>query len=92
MRFSIEPRGYDDISYSDRDLWMFEKTAQNAPSDGVGSNFSGAAFCLPHQLVGFLLTDIWIGHVMRFHGNGCYGNQSKCVFEKRDPKLILAVN
>ena len=27
------------------------KTAENATSDGFGSNFSGAPFCLPHQLV-----------------------------------------
>ena len=33
----------------------FEKTVQNAASDGFGSKFSGAAFCLLHQLVGFLL-------------------------------------
>ena len=30
------------------------KTAKNAASDGFGSNFSGAAFRLPHQLVGIL--------------------------------------
>ena len=28
-------------------FWKFEKTVQNAASDGVGSNFNGAAFCLP---------------------------------------------
>ena len=32
-----------------------KRSVQNAASDGFGSNFSGAAFCLLHQLVGFLL-------------------------------------
>jgi hypothetical protein len=32
-----------------------KRSVQNAASDGFGSNFSGAPFCLPHQLVGFLL-------------------------------------
>ena len=31
------------------------KPAENAASDGFGSNFSDAAFCLPHQMVGILL-------------------------------------
>ena len=31
--------------------------AENAASDGFGSNFSGVSFCLPNQLVGFLLTN-----------------------------------
>ena len=31
--------------------------AHNAAFNGFWSNFSGAAFCLPHQLVGFLLKD-----------------------------------
>ena len=52
----MEPRGYDDFSYAGRHLWKFEKTVQNAASDGFGSNFSGAAFCLPHQLVSFLFS------------------------------------
>ena len=30
------------------------KTIENAASSGFVSNFSGTAFCLPHQLVGFL--------------------------------------
>ena len=30
------------------------KTAENAASDGFGSNFSDVAFCLPHQSVGFV--------------------------------------
>ena len=30
------------------------KTAENAASDSFGSNFSGAAFCLPYQMVGIL--------------------------------------
>ena len=29
--------------------------AENTASDGFRSNFRGAAFCLPHQLVGILL-------------------------------------
>ena len=32
-----------------------EKTVENAASDWFESNFNGAAFCLSHQLVGFLL-------------------------------------
>ena len=31
------------------------------------------------------------GHVTRFHGNHCHGNQEKCVFWKHDTKFILAV-
>ena len=34
------------------------KGAENDTSDGFGSNFSGAAFCLPHQMVGILLSDL----------------------------------
>ena len=40
---------------SGRHLWKFEKTAQNAACNGFGSNFCGAAFCLPHHVVGILL-------------------------------------
>ena len=43
--------GYDAISV----YTSSKETAQNAASDGFGSGFSGVAFCLPHQLVGFLL-------------------------------------
>ena len=43
--------GYDVISYFRS---KFEKTAENAASDGFESNCSGVAFCLPHQLVGVL--------------------------------------
>ena len=32
-----------------------EWTAENTAASGYGSNFSGTAFCLPHQWVGFLL-------------------------------------
>ena len=42
-----------------KDNWphkSFRKTAENAASDGFESNSSGAAFCLPHQLVGVLLS------------------------------------
>ena len=35
-------------------LSKFEKPAENAASEGFRSNFSGTAFCLPHQVVGFL--------------------------------------
>ena len=31
------------------------KTAENAASDGFGSNFSGTAFCLPHQFLNISL-------------------------------------
>ena len=54
--YNLEPRGYDDIScYAGRHLWRFEKTVQNAASDGFGSIFSGAAFCLPPPPIGGLL-------------------------------------
>ena len=45
--------GYDVTSYFHQSS---QKTAANAACDGFGSNFSGAAFCLPHQLVGFLFS------------------------------------
>ena len=53
--------GYDVTSYFQSAFIEVRKTAENAASDGFGSNFSGAAFCLPHQLVGFLLgkTPFW---------------------------------
>ena len=41
---------------SGRHLLMLKKADENAASYGFGSNFSGAAFCLPHQLVGILLS------------------------------------
>ena len=46
---------YDVTSYFRFALIKIRKTAENAACDGFGSKFSGAAFCLPHQLVGFLL-------------------------------------
>ena len=36
-------------------LSKFEKTAENVPSDGFGSNFSGAAFCLANPIGGLLV-------------------------------------
>ena len=39
---------------SGRHLSKLDKTAENAASDCFGSNFSAAAFRLPHQLVGVL--------------------------------------
>ena len=50
----IEPRGYDDISYAGRHFWKFEKTVHDAASYCFRSNFSGVAFCLPHQLAVFV--------------------------------------
>ena len=47
--------GYDVTSYIQSAFIKVPKTAKNAASDGIGSNLSGAAFCLPHQLVGYLL-------------------------------------
>ena len=44
--------GYDVISYFQS---KFEKNSRKCPSDGFRSNFSSAAFCLPHQLVGVLI-------------------------------------
>ena len=47
--------GYVVISYFRSALIEVPKTAENAASDAVGSHFfGGAAFCLPHQLVGVL--------------------------------------
>ena len=42
------------LATSGQYLSKFEKTAVNAASDGFGSNFSCAAFGLPHRLVGIL--------------------------------------
>ena len=39
---------------SDLHLSKLKKMAENAASDGFQSNFSGTAFCLPHQVVGIL--------------------------------------
>ena len=39
---------------SGRHLSKFEKTAENDPSDGIASNFSGAAFCLAQPIGGLL--------------------------------------
>ena len=36
------------------DLLKLEKWLKNTASDGIGSNFSGTAFCMHHQLVGIL--------------------------------------
>ena len=46
---------YDVTSYFQSTFIKVRKTAENATSDGFGSYFSGAAFCLPYQLVGILL-------------------------------------
>ena len=47
--------GYDITNYF-RPEATAKKTVENAASDGFGSTFSGAAFCLPHQLVGILFS------------------------------------
>ena len=58
-------------AFSGQHLSKFEKkTAENAASDGLGSNFSGVAYCLSHELVGVLLI-----FLTRFHGDCCHGNQ-----------------
>ena len=46
--------GYSVTSYFWSAFVEVRKTAVNAASDGFGSNFSGAAFFLRHQLVGIL--------------------------------------
>ena len=46
--------GCDVTSYFRSAFIEIRKTAANAAFDGFGSNFCGAAFCLPHQLVGIL--------------------------------------
>ena len=40
---------------SDRHLSKYEKTTDNAASDGFVSNFSGAAFCLAPPIDGLLV-------------------------------------
>ena len=49
--------GYDVTSYFRSASIEVRKMAENAASDGFGTNFCGAAFCsiLVHLLVGFLL-------------------------------------
>ena len=42
------------ISYVRLAFKQFDKMAENAASDDFWSSFSGAAFCLPDQLVVFL--------------------------------------
>ena len=49
--------GYDVTRYYRSAFIEVRQTAENAASDGFGSNFSGAAFCLPHQLVGILFSN-----------------------------------
>ena len=46
--------GYDVTSYFGSAVIEVRETAENAASYGFGTNFSGAAFYLPHPLVGFL--------------------------------------
>ena len=45
--------GFDVISCFWSAFIVVENTVVNATSNGFVSNFSGAAFCLPRQLVGF---------------------------------------
>ena len=45
--------GHDVINYFLAEV-VAKKTVKNAASDGFGSNLSGSAFCLPHQMAGFL--------------------------------------
>ena len=47
---------FSHISYFQSGFIDVRKRPTNAASDGFGSNFSGVAFCLPHQLVSFLFT------------------------------------
>ena len=49
---------YDVTSHVQSAFIEVRKTAENAASDGFGSNLSGTAFCLPHQMVGFLLINL----------------------------------
>ena len=46
--------GHDVISNFWSAFLKFEKTSENAASDGFRSNLSGVTFCLPHQSVRFL--------------------------------------
>ena len=51
---------YDITSHFESVFIKVWKTAENAASDGFWSNLGGAAFCLPHQLVGFLFVYLLI--------------------------------
>ena len=48
--------GYDFTSYFRSAFTEVRKTAENAASDGFGQTFSGAVFCLSHQLVPILFS------------------------------------
>ena len=41
----------------------YERTAENATSDGWGSNFSGAAFCLAQPIGGLLVVNVGQVHL-----------------------------
>ena len=62
-RRTYEHTGYDVTSYFQSAFIAVRKTTENAVSDGVRSNFRGAAFCLPHQLEGILLISCWLLNV-----------------------------
>ena len=46
------------FSYFRLEVIEVRKTVENAASDGFRLNCSCAAFCLPHQLVGFFFHDL----------------------------------
>ena len=53
---SYSHTGYDVTSYFRTAFTEVRKTAENAASDSFRSQFSGVAFCLPHQLMDILFT------------------------------------
>ena len=46
-RLSLEPRGYDDLSYAGRHLWKFEKTVHDAPHTALGRILVARRFVCP---------------------------------------------
>ena len=60
---------YDVTSYFRSAFMEVRETAENAASDGFGSNFSGAAFYLPDQLMGiFEISNLSPRRLLAFEG------------------------
>ena len=52
--------GYDITSCFRSAFVEVRKTPENAASDGLGLNFSGAAFCLPQPIDGLLVVSFYL--------------------------------
>ena len=72
--WSTATPNYDVTSYFRLEFIEVWKTAENAVSDGFRSNFSGAAFCLPYQLVGTLFLFLLLSYVWRLSVSEHYGD------------------